>query len=631
MGENEVNVRQIISEMNEAENQQKIGKEQVNRATEILKKYKAGKSNLEKRIIADQEWWKLRNNLVEKPRGQKGAVKRPSAWLWNVILGKHADAIASYPTFNCLPREMGDKHEAQMLSSVIPVVLEQNDFEEVYSDITWQKMIEGTGIYGVFWDSNKLNGLGDISIKKVSALNIFFEPGISDIQDSSNVFVTQLVDDEKLHQMYPQLKDVSANKVLTVSEYKYDDNVDDSNKSLVIDWYYHVWDGPKKTLHYVKYVGEQVLYATENNPETAERGLYDDGDYPFVIDPLFKVEGTICGYGYIDIGKAPQETIDQLNEAICTNAVQATTPRYFVRRDASFNEEEFKDWTKPFVHTDGNLGQDSIQPIQTTQLNGNYIQVLESKINELKMTSGNQDIQNGAGVSGVTAASAIAALQEAAGRSSKDSTQAAYRAYSRLILMVIERIRQFYTAPRKFRITGEIGDEQFVTYDNRGIRPQQYGVEFGVDMGYRLPIFDIKVSAQKANAYTKMSQNELALQFFQLGFFNPQLTDQALMTLDIMDFDGKEAVMQKISQQGTLMDRFIQMQQLALTIAAKHEPQIAEQLAAQINGTPVPQARASAEDINIPEGDAMAETQRTNQSGIVEKARQRANAVSQPS
>lgn len=630
MRENEVNVNQIIDDMGEPVIELKIGKEQVNRATEILKKYKSGKSNLEKRVIADQEWWKLRNNLVERPKGQPGAVKTPSAWLWNVVLGKHADAMAAYPTFNCLPREVGDKGEAQVLSSIIPVVLEQNDFEEVYSDISWQKMIEGTGVYGVFWDKDKLNGLGDISIKKISILNLFWEPGVADIQDSSNVFVTQLVDDEKLHQMYPQLKDKGSNKLLTISEYKYDDSIDTSNKSLVIDWYYQVWDGPRKTLHYVKYVGDEVLYATENIPEMAGRGLYSDGQYPFVVDALFPVEGTFAGYGYIDIGKAPQEVIDQLNEAITTNAVQATTPRYFIRSDSSINEAEFKDWTKPFVHTDGNLGSDSIQPITTTQLNGNYLAVLTNKIDELKMTSGNQDIQNGGTTSGVTAASAIAALQEAAGRSSRDSTQSAYRAYARLILMVIERIRQFYDAPRKFRITGTMGEEQFVTYDNRGIQAQQFGTEFGIDMGYRLPVFDIKVSAQKANAYTKMSQNELALQFFQLGFFNPQLTDQALMTLDIMDFDGKDMIMQKISQNGTVYDQLLKYQQLALTIASRYEPQIAEQIAAQINGTPVPQANVSKEDINISEGDAMAEAQKPDRNGILEKARERAAQAGQP-
>ena len=63
----------------------------------------------------------------------------------------------------------------------MPVILEQNDFEETYSDVLWQKLQQGTGIYGVFWDKDKLGGLGDIAIRKIDALNIFWEPGISDI------------------------------------------------------------------------------------------------------------------------------------------------------------------------------------------------------------------------------------------------------------------------------------------------------------------------------------------------------------------------------------------------------------------------------------------------------------------
>ena len=70
---------------------------------------------------------------------------------------------------------------------------------------------------------------------------------------------------------------------------------------------------------------------------------------------------------------------------------------------------------------------------------------------------------------------------------------------------------------------------------------QDQGTAFGQDGGFRLPVFDIKVTAQKKNVYTKVSQNELALQFFQLGFFNPQMTDQTLMCLEMMDFDGKDA------------------------------------------------------------------------------------------
>ena len=78
-------------------------------------------------------------------------------------------------------------------------------------------------------------------------------------------------------------------------------------------------------------------------------------------------------------------------------------------------------------------------------------------------------------------------------------------------------------------------------------------------MGFRLPMFDIEITAQKQSPYSKMSQNELALQFYNAGFFNPQMAPQALACLDMMDFDRKNFVMQKIAQNGALMQAIAAM------------------------------------------------------------------------
>ena len=67
--------------------------------------------------------------------------------------------------------------------------------------------------------------------------------------------------------------------------------------------------------------------------------------------------------------------------------------------------------------------------------------------------------------------------------------------------MCIELIRQFYDLPRQFRITGQLGIEQFVSYSNSGIKPQYQGMIGDTDLGMRLPVFDIKVIPQKKNSY----------------------------------------------------------------------------------------------------------------------------------
>lgn len=563
-----------------------IGKEQVQKASLTLQKYKEGKANLEKKIVDNEQWYKLRH--WECMRGKEQDIQPTSAWLFNCIANKHADAMDNFPAPNILPREEGDKGEAEMLTSIVPVILDQCEFEQIYSDVWMYKLKTGTGVYGVFWNKEKLNGLGDVDIRKVDLINLFWESGITDIQKSRNVFHVELADNDVLMNLYPQLEGKLGGSTMDVAKYIYDDTVDTTNKTAVVDWYYKKNVGGKTVLHYCKYVNDVVLFATENDPRFADNGWYAHGQYPFIFDTLFQVEGTPCGFGYIDVGKNAQEYIDRGNQAIMMNMLANSKPRHFIRNDGSVNEAEYADMTKDFVHVDGNLGQDSILPVQGKPLNNIYVEVINNKIDELKETTGNRDISTGGTASGVTAASAIAAMQEAGSKLSRDNNKAAYRSFRKLCLMVIELIRQFYDLPRCFRIMGENGAARYVQYSNAGIQPQSQGMDLGIDMGYRLPLFDIEVTAQKQSPYSKMSQNELALQFFGAGFFNPQAADQALACLDMMDFDRKHFIMQKIAQNGGMYQQIMQMQQqmmmLAQMVDQARGSNIAQQLAAQFGG-----------------------------------------------
>lgn len=563
----------------------KMTRERVQEAYHRLMRYKSGKAHLDARLVEVEQWWKIRHWEWMQERGARNDMKTQSAWLFNVIISKHADGIQSIPEANILPREEGDKETAKLLSSVIPCVLEENGFEETYSSILWQKLKGGTGVYGCFWDSGKLNGLGDISIQRINLLNLFWEPGVSDIQRSRDVFLVEPVDKELLVQQYPQLSDDTAiSSPVSVRKFMTEDSDAQEDKAYVVDWYYHGYSNGKKVLHYAKFVGDTVLYATEDMPELAERGLYDHGEYPFVMDALFPVEGSPCGFGYIDVCKNAQEQIDIINQALIKNTLVNAIPRYFCRSDGSVNEEEFLDFTRSLVHVTGNVGNDSLVPIETPALQAMVLNVLENKIGELKETSGNTDSSNGITQNSSQAASAIAALQEASGKVSRAASMSAYRAFSRLINQVIELIRQFYDLPRQFRITGDMGEEQFVSFTNAGMLPQQQGVDFGIDMGYRLPVFDVKIEPQTKNRYTKNSQNELALSLYQLGVFNPQLADQSMMLLDMMDFDGKEELQQKVAQNQMLLQQLAMYQQMALQLAQQVDPAMAEQMAASITG-----------------------------------------------
>ena len=522
-----------------------VTKERLQRAMETLRRYKAGKARLDARIVENEQWWKLRHWDYVREQGN-GAMKTKSAWLVNVILSKHADAMDAVPEPNCLPREQADEAEARRLSAIVPVVLQQNDFEQVWSENWWKKLKAGMAIYGVFWDGSRHGGLGDIAIRRVDPLKLFWEPGVTELQDSRNLFYVELIDNELLEADWPQLRGRLGGAAFSTRQYLYDDAVDLSGKTPVIDWYYKKRVGGRTVLHYVKFCGETVLFSTEDDAELSEKGLYEHGLYPFFADVLFPEEGTPAGFGIIDLCKDPQRQIDLMNSAIVANCLAAATPRWLKRGDDGVNEQEYADWSRPFVHVQGSLEENVLRPIQVAPLSGNYLRLLGMKIDEMKETVGNRDVSNGGIAAGVTAASAIAALQEQSGKLSRDQISASYRCFRQIVYCVIELIRQFYTLPRQFRITGADEAVSYVSYDNAGLQPQRSAL--GEASWLRRPVFDIEVSAQKQSSYSKLSNNEMALQFFRMGFFDPGMAGQALATLEMMEFKGKEAMKRRIEQ-----------------------------------------------------------------------------------
>lgn len=527
-----------------------IGEQQVKDALERLKKYKSQKKNFEARVIENEEWWKLRHWERFKSVS-KGNVEPTSAWLFNSIMNKLADYSDNFPEPNIRARTAADVAEAARIKNILPMIMESNDYEATYMDTCLSKIKNGTSITGIFWNKNK----DDIDIQPIDVLSIYWQPGIKDIQASRDIFTVELVDNDILKETYPDV-DFTKGSEVTSAKYCYEDDVDTTEKSAVVDWYY------KKggLLHYCKFVNSSVLIASENEPDDYPNGWYDDGEYPFVVDTLFKMEGTITGFGYLDVCKSPQEYIDRLDQAIIRNVLMCSQPRYFKRNEASINDNDFLDWNKPLVESNGRLGEEDLRPIQVVPLDASVYNARDAKVQELKQTSGNSDVNTGTAASGVTAASAISQLIETGSKGSRHTIKGTYRAYRSIVYKVIERMRQFYDEPRYVRIIGEDGSESFETYSNENLKEQSYEGLNG-DTVNRLPMFDIEVSAQKSSPYNKMNQNELALQFYSYGFFSPQNTDMTLACLNMMDFDHKEDIIKQVQQNGTLYDMVMQLQQ----------------------------------------------------------------------
>lgn len=546
-----------------------LDKKDIKKAIETLKKYKDGKAKLEARIVEEEQWWKLRHWDVIREGKNTDRAEPTSAWLFNSIMNKHADIMDNYPEPNVLPRVRDDEKDAKTLSSILPVVFERNNYEQTYSDAAWYKLKHGVVAKGVFWNNELEEGMGDIDIRFIDLLNIFWEPGITDIQDSRNLFIVDLKDNDLIEKEYPQIKGKIGGKHIEIKEYVYDDSVDVSEKSAIVDWYYKKRNSAGKVvLHFCKFVGDTVIYSSESDPEYAERGFYDHGKYPISFDVLFPEEGTPTGFGLIAVMQSPQMYIDKLSQAILENTVKAATPRYWAKTSAGINEEEFLDWTKPIVHVAGEIEEEKLRLMEVPQINGNALNVLQMKIDELKETSSNRDFNQGGTSSGVTSGAALSVLQEAGNKTSRDMISASYRSYTEECYLAIELIRQFYDEQRSFRITGDAGKYEFTQYSNTNLKgqplPPAYAgqeLEPNYVQAVRKPVFDIVIKPQKRSPYSKLAQNELAKELYAMGFFNPDLATQSLSALEIMDFDGEEKVKEQVQQGQTMLNVINQLMQ----------------------------------------------------------------------
>ena len=567
-----------------------IGEKEVTEAYDILLKYRNGKAALDARIIEEEQWWRLRHWQALRGKEKNADVPQPtSAWTFNAVMNKHADLMDVFPEPIFLPRESSDEQSADILSSIVPVILDRCSFENVYSDNSWYKLKHGVSCYGVFWDNGIDNGFGDVRVSQIDILNLAFEPGITDIQKSKNLFIISLCDTEDLKATYPQYADkINPSNAKITAEYVRDDAIDTSGKTAVIDWYYKKRVGGKTILHYCKFVGSTVLYASENDETYRESGFYEHGLYPVVFDVLFPEAGTCYGFGIISVTKDPQLYIDKLDANILKHSYLVSNPRWFIKKDCGVNPDDFLNLKNVLIEVEGDLTEERLRPITIPAFDNAAISAKQLKIDELKETSANRDVNSGGTTGSVTSGTAIAALQEAGNKVSRDIYNGTYRAFKSMCEIIIELIRQFYTEPRAFRIIGENGAYKYVEMDNSALKMQSGDGDL-----FRKPVFDISVTAQRKNPFSVLSQNETASNLYGMGVFNPENAQAALGMLEMMQFEGRDKVIRYVEQGQTLMNIVEQLQQQLMSMQqALGQFQASSQAISEQGGTPEEQVSA---------------------------------------
>lgn len=520
-----------------------IGKAEVRAAMEELLSWRRASESFFARVRDEEEWYRLRvaPHVHHNSEGEHFAPT--SAWLFNALMQKHADLMENIPMATCLPREESDEEDARALSAILPVILDRSNFEGAYSDNMWYKLKHGVCAWGVFWNSELENGMGDVDVCRVDMQNLFWQPGVRHIQQSRSVYVVEMAEIAALRAQFPRYDGRSDGNF----DAFFGSSGGTDGKVAVVDWYYKKrTPGGRTVLHYCKFVGDTVLFATENDP-LYQDGWYEHGQYPFVLDVLYPIEGSTLGFGVIAVGRDPQTYIDRMDRNLLEYMDWATRVRYFCKNTTGVNENEFCDLSRRIVSVEGDPDEERLRQIEVSTLDPIWLNIKNDKITELKETTSNRDILNGSTDRGVTAATAIAALQESANKTMRDVISASYRAFVEMARLMVECVRQFYSEVRCFRILGKNGAHRYLNWSNCNIKEQVKGCTGSGLPLTRRPIFDIDVRAEKQNPYTRYSYNEMLTNLYTMGVFDPANARASQVLLDAMDFPGIESLRAQVA------------------------------------------------------------------------------------
>lgn len=479
-------------------------------------RYTEYKRPLDDKIVEDNKWFY--SQLRYSDSGDR--LQPSTSFVFNAIANKHADAMDNFPEVSVLARTQNDEPEAKALSEIVPLQLDISGFKNVYCRNWWSKLKNGAAVYGVFFDNQANNGIGDIKITNVDLLNIFWEPYITDIQKSEFIFSVDFISTKQLKRIYPKKRIVPYSDESKIRKKLYRRWGDEQyDKSLVVDCYYKNESG----VQLIKFCGDEILDSTEDRGMST---LYAHGKYPFVIDVMYPGEDTIVGLSVIDVMKNPQEYINRLDTIISKNAFMSGKVRFMVKDNGGINEYELTDLSQDIIHVAGSVDESNIRQLQTAPLDGFIVNHRQNKIAEIKEVSGNRDFQQGGTSGGVTAATAISTLQQAGEKLSRDMIFQSYESYREIVYMCIELIREFFTEPHFYRVENEKGTYKYISYVSDKKKCE----------------FDIEVSVQKNNPNSRQEQNLLARELYSMGVFDSENVEKSLILVELMQFDGKEKV-----------------------------------------------------------------------------------------
>lgn len=547
-------ITESFADLSNKEKREELGSALHELFDEFKEAYKEERDRMrQNEILYRAEHWD-----AQEAEGDPNAPKPVTPIIFSTIENIKADMMEDIPAPVFKPENKKDSQLARALTKIVQQDLEAGDWENEYSQLCSDILTYGWAVNEVGFDPYGMQGRGCAFIRRVAPFSFMCDPLAENLQDGRACFKYGRRTKEWFRQHYPDLYEEIDYETTTYEPKSsiYESSATNETQDIVECWV-KVFDTDTKetSVHMALIAGDVLLeVSADEKPE----GYYMHGQYPFALTPLYPVSGTPWGIGIPDIHKSKQLYSDKLDQIMLKNAYLASHNKLLVTEGSGFDAEDLADWTKD-VHEGDSLN--GVTWFPTPPLPSYYMVYLQQMRNEIKTESGANDQARGQTASGVTAASAIQSLQDMATKRSRMHIQNLHSKIRASFRMLLDVEREFAQSDRIVVIMSDGSPIEFA------VTPKSFS-RLGDD-GKPIEYHIIIETARQAR-YTKISQNELALQIGRM-FAN---TIDPISILYMMDFQDKDIVIEMLQDSRNSQLKIMEQQIGELT-------QMVEQLSEQ--------------------------------------------------
>ncbi len=486
------------------------------------------------------EWQRLENcermyrgdHWHDVPKTDPNEPRPVTPILQSTVENVAAELMDRCPAAVIRPETGENERQAKIVEAVVARNHDDAAYAVEYQKLVHDLLVGGYCVQEVGYDTGLNNGLGGAFIRQVEPRSILFDPLVTDMQQGRAVFKFGIVTRAWLREHYPDHADKIADDPLMATMAPTDSVLiaDRQEQLLLVEYWWRVYDREEKRcrVHMAVLCGGQVL---EDSRKEKPEGYYAHGMYPFVLTPLFPRKGSALGFGLIDLFETQQRYADKLDQIVLKNAVLASHNKLLVTDASGFDPDDLRDWARE-VHRGESLS--GVTWFSTPALPGYLISYIEKIRESIKEESGANESSRGNVRQGVTAASAIEALQEASNKRARMATTQLHEAFRQAVRMEIEVEREYNFFLRPVRIT-ENGRTVAAGFDS--------GTLFLGKGKSRVPVeFFVSVRAERQSLSSAAARNDTLMQLVAIGALDPA------DAVPLMDFDGKEQVVKAIEE-----------------------------------------------------------------------------------